>query len=227
MVFKRYAMLLLITLYLIAGISIFSKGGAVQAASVRQGDRGEVVRTIQTKLKNWGYYKGQVDSIFGSQTRAAVISFQAKNGLTQDGIVGPKTATAMGISLQGSNSNASANSGDGDVYMLARVIYGEARGEPYVGQVAVGAVVLNRVRSPEFPNSISGVAYQPGAFDVVADGQINLAPDETSLRAARDAMNGWDPTNGCLYYYNPRTATNKWMLSRPVHLAIGRHSFCL
>lgn len=195
---------------------------SAEAATVRQGSTGATVRQIQQKLKNWGYYKGSVDGIFGSQTRAAVVYFQQKNGLTVDGIVGKQTAAAMGISL---SSNTSSNSSN--VYLLARAVYGEARGEPYVGQVAIAAVILNRVKSPEFPNTISGVIYQRGAFTVVSDGQINLTPNDTAIRAAQDAMNGWDPTYGCLFYYNPNTATNAWIRQKTVHLSIGRHVFCL
>lgn len=195
---------------------------AAEAASVSYGARGDDVRKIQQALKNWGYYKGSVDGVFGSGTLSAVKEFQRKNGLTVDGIVGPKTAAALGIALSGGETGGTT----GNVYLLARIIYGEARGEPYKGQVAIGAVVLNRVRSASFPNTIAGVIYQRGAFDAVSDGQINLAPDATAVRAARDALNGWDPTNGCLFYYNPRTATSKWMLSRPVLLMIGNHAFC-
>lgn len=194
-----------------------------EAATVyKQGSTGQVVKTIQTKLKNWGYYTGSVDGIFGSKTTAAVKSFQKKNGLTVDGVVGSKTAAAMGITLSGTSSSTS-----GDSYLLARLIYAEARGEPYTGQVAVGAVVLNRVKSSSFPNTVSGVIYQAGAFDVVSDGQINLTPNSTAIRAAQDAMNGWDPTYGCLFYYNPKTATSKWMKAKTVHLTIGNHVFCL
>ncbi len=195
------------------------------AAGVGYGARGEDVIKIQKRLKQWGYYNGSVDGIFGSGTLAAVKSFQRKNGLTADGIVGKKTAAAMGITLSSGSTQASGGT-SGEVWLLARVIYGEGRGEPYKGQVAIGAVVLNRVRSASFPNTIAGVIYQRGAFDAVSDGQINLAPDENAVRAARDAMNGWDPTGGCLYYYNPATATSRWMLSRPVRLRIGRHAFC-
>ena len=194
-----------------------------EAATVyKQGSTGQVVKTIQTKLKNWGDYTGSVDGIFGSKTTAAVKSFQKKNGLTADGVVGSKTAAAMGITLSGTSSSTS-----GDSYLLARLIYAEARGEPYTGQVAVGAVVLNRVKSSSFPNTVSGVIYQAGAFDVVSDGQINLTPNSTAIRAAQDAMNGWDPTYGCLFYYNPKTATSKWMKAKTVHLTIGNHVFCL
>ena len=151
--------------------------------------------------------------------------FQRKNGLTQDGIIGPATAAKMGLQLAGS-SGSSGNKYEGDVNLLARVVYGEARGEPYRGKVAVAAVVLNRVRSASFPNTMSGVVYQKGAFSIVADGQINLTPDSDSIRAARDALNGVDPTSGCLYYYNPAKTTNQWMLSRPIMVRIGRHVFC-
>ena len=200
------------------------------AASLRNGSRGDDVIALQKKLKNWGYYTGNVDGIFGSGTEQAVKYFQRKNGLTADGIVGPATAKALGLTLSGGSSGGSSSAGtsssSGDVYLLARCVSGVARGEPYKGQVAVAAVILNRVKSSSFPNTIAGVIYQSGAFSVVADGQINLTPDNTAIKAARDAMNGWDPTGGCLYYYNPAKTSNKWMLSRPVALRIGEHSFC-
>ncbi len=177
------------------------------------------IKTIQQKLKNWGYYTGKVDGINGPKTIAAVKLFQRKNGLTVDGIVGTKTAAAMGISLGSTNKNS-------DLYLLAKTIHAEARGEPYTGQVAVGAVILNRVKSSKFPNSVSGVVYQRGAFTAVADGQINLEPNQSAYNAARDAINGWDPTYGCLYYYNPATATSAWIWSLKVTVTIGKHSFC-
>ena len=189
----------------------------------RFGSSGSEVRNIQTKLKNWGYYTGSVDGVYGSRTVAAVKSFQRNNGLTADGIAGTKTLAAMGISSGGS-SNTGTNSANID--LLARAIHGEARGEPYTGMVAVGAVILNRVDSPNFPSTVAGVVYQKGAFDAVSDGQINLTPNEQSYNAARDAMNGWDPTGGAIYYFNPATATNKWIWSRPLTITIGKHRFC-
>ena len=180
---------------------------------------------MQQKLENWGYYSGSVDGIFGSGTESAVKMFQRTNGLTADGIVGSATAAALGMTLTGGTSSGGSSTSS-DLNLLARVVYGEARGEEYVGQVAVAAVVLNRVKSSSFPNTIAGVVYQAGAFDCVADGQINLSPDSTAMKAAQDALNGWDPTYGCLFYYNPRTATSAWMLSRPVKLVIGEHNFC-
>ncbi|NLL55996.1 MAG: spore cortex-lytic enzyme [Clostridiales bacterium] len=191
------------------------------ATLLRQGSTGAKVREMQTKLKRWGYYTGNVDGIFGSRTAQAVRYFQRVNKLSVDGIVGKQTAAALGMSLSGGSSSSS-----GDVYLLARLVYGEARGEPYTGQVAIAAVALNRVRNSSFPNTISGVIYQPGAFTVVADGQINLTPNDTAMRAAKDAMNGWDPTYGCLFYYNPRTATNAWIRQKPIKLTIGKHVFC-
>ena len=181
-------------------------------------------KVIQQKLKRWGYYTGSVDGIYGSKTREAVKYFQRKNGLSVDGIVGPKTAAALGMTLSGSSSSNSSYSSS-DLYLLAKCIYAEARGEPYIGQVAIGAVVLNRVESSSFPNTIAGVIYQPYAFTAVSDGQINLEPNDTAYKAARDALNGWDPTNGCIYYYNPSTATSAWIWSRPIMLSIGRHNF--
>ncbi len=208
--------------------NVFFRNSDVFALS-KYGSRGEEVRTIQTKLKRWGYYDGNVDGIYGSQTLAAVKKFQQKNGLTVDGIAGTKTLQAMGIynsSSNSSSSNSSSSTNSSDLNLLSRLVYGEARGEPYTGQVAVAAVVLNRVRSSSFPNTVSGVIYQSGAFDVVSDGQINLTPNETAKKAAQDALNGWDPTNGAIYYFNPATATNKWIWSRPMTVTIGKHRFC-
>ncbi|MDO4564446.1 MAG: spore cortex-lytic enzyme [Clostridia bacterium] len=197
---------------------------SVSEGVLKRGSTGDEVKTLQRKLKQWGYYTGVVDGIFGSGTENAVKYFQRTNGLAVDGIVGTQTAKALGMTLSSSQTTASSNSSD--VYLLAQCVYGEARGEPYKGQVAVASVVLNRVKSSKFPNSIAGVIYQSGAFDAVSDGQIYLTPNETAIKAAKDAMNGWDPTGGCIYYYNPATATSKWMLSRPVSLTIGRHAFC-
>jgi len=177
------------------------------------------VKTVQTKLKNWGYYTGTVDGIYGTKTKTAVVRFQKNNGLTADGIVGTNTARALGMSLTTQTSN--------NVYLLAKCIYAEARGEPYKGQVAVGAVILNRVDSSSFPNSIYGVIYQPYAFTCVSDGQINLSPDSNAYSAANDAMNGWDPSYGALYYYNPNTATSSWIWSKKILVTIGKHNFAL
>ena len=190
----------------------------------RYGSRGNEVTQIQTKLKNWGYYNGSVDGVYGSRTLSAVKRFQSRNGLSADGIAGPATLAAMGIQ---SSSSASAGSDSNNLNLLARIIHGEARGEPYNGMVAVGAVVLNRVSNPNFPSTVAGVIYQKGAFDAVSDGQINLAPSTQSYNAARDALNGWDPTGGAIYYFNPVTATNKWIWSRPHAITIGKHRFCM
>lgn len=210
--------------------NVFFRNNELLALS-KYGSRGEEVRTIQTKLKRWGYYKGNVDGIYGSQTLEAVKYFQRKNGLTVDGIAGTKTLQAMGIynssgNSSGSSSNSSSSTNSNDLNLLSRLVYGEARGEPYTGQVAVAAVVLNRVKHSSFPNTIAGVIYQKGAFDVVSDGQINLTPNDTAKKAAQDALNGWDPTNGAIYYFNPSTATNKWIWSRPMTVTIGKHRFC-
>ncbi len=197
----------------------------VHAATYKQGSTGTTVKTIQKKLKNWGYYKGSVDGIFGKQTKEAVKSFQKKNGLTVDGIVGKKTLSALGISS--SSSSVTSNYSNADINLLAKLIYGEARGESYTGQVAVGAVVMNRIKSSSFPNTMSGVIYQRYAFTAVDDGQINLTPNDTARRAAIDAMNGWDPTYGAIYYYNPATATSSWIFSRQTTVTIGRHVFAV
>ena len=219
---------ILIVFCIILGIGILSYGiikkyEAVDVLS-KYGSRGSEVTQIQTKLKRWGYYTGSVDGIFGSKTLQAVKLFQKKNGLTVDGIAGTQTLNAMGIMQTSSSTSSSSNSNDTN--LLARLIYGEARGESYTGQVAVGAVVLNRVKSSSFPNTIAGVIYQAGAFDAVSDGQINLTPDSTAKKAASDAMNGWDPSYGAIYYFNPSTATNKWIWSRPLTVTIGKHRFC-
>lgn len=201
-----------------------------EAATVKMGSSGATVRTIQTKLKRWGYYTGSIDGIFGAKTKAAVQYFQRRNGLTADGIVGSATAKAMGVTLSGTASSGGTTSSgklsNSDLYLLSCCVYGEARGESYTGKVAVAAVILNRVKSSAFPNSISGVIYQAGAFTCVSDGQINMGTNDECTRAAQDAMNGWDPTGGAIYYFNPATATSKWIWSRPQLVTIGKHIFC-
>lgn len=196
------------------------------AAVVAWGSRGEQVRLIQQKLKNWGYFTGSVDGVFGRETYDAVIWFQRQNGLTVDGRVGSATAAAMGISLTSGSISAGTHR-EKEIELLSRLVNGEARGEPYIGQVAVAAVVLNRVRHDAFPDTISGVIFQTGAFDAVWDGQFDLEPTASCIRAARDALNGWDPTGGCIYYYNPVTATNRWIRTRAVQLTIGKHAFAI
>ncbi|MBR6096348.1 MAG: spore cortex-lytic enzyme [Oscillospiraceae bacterium] len=191
------------------------------AVTYQRGSSGGTVKEIQTKLQNWGYYSGAIDGVYGSQTEAAVRHFQEKNGLTVDGKAGPKTLAALGI-----QSATAAQSDAGDVKLLARLISAEARGEPYSGQVAVGAVVLNRMKHPSFPGTMSGVIYQSGAFSCLADGQFNQPVADSAYRAARDALNGWDPSGGAIYYFNPATATSSWIWSRPLLVIIGKHRFC-
>lgn len=194
----------------------------VSAASYRRGSSGDTVRTIQQKLKRWGYYDGTVDGIYGSGTEKAVRLFQKKNGLTQDGVCGSATLRALGINTGTSSADAGRND---DLYLLAKMISAEARGEPYVGQVAVGAVILNRVRHPSFPNTIAGVLYQPGAFTALSDGQFYQEPEPQCRRAAQDALNGWDPSGGAIYYYNPEKSTSSWIFSRETIAVIGKHIF--
>ena len=222
---KKIIGFIAVMLLVISFIVVLAMKNTEVLALSKYGSRGSEVRTIQDKLKRWGYYTGSVDGIYGSQTVSAVKKFQQKNGLTVDGIAGTKTLNAMGIMTSSSSSGSSSNNSS-NVNLLARAIYGEARGEPYTGQVAVGAVILNRVKSSKFPNTIAGVIYQSGAFDAVSDGQINLNPDSTSKKAAQDALNGWDPSYGAIYYFNPSTATNKWIWSRPLTVTIGKHRFC-
>lgn len=230
---KKTAFLILITVFIVFiilnQVQISDTLNKSIAALSGYGSSGDEVRNIQKRLSNWGYYDGPIDGMYGYQTYSAVKKFQEKNGLTVDGIAGPQTLAALGLPTgqQTGSKNDSGSSDSKDLNLLARVIHGEARGEPYVGQVAIGAVVLNRVRDSRFPNTIAGVIYQPGAFDAVYDGQINLEPDATAYNAARDALNGWDPTYGCVYYYNPATATSSWIWSRKIVLKIGKHNFAV
>ncbi len=217
--YKVWQVLVIVLINLLIITLVFS--ASAQALS-KMGSTGKEVREIQTKLKQWGYYTGSVDGIFGTRTRNAVKYFQRKNGLTVDGIAGPATLAAMGIRSSQNDTGYSTN----DFNLLARLISAEARGEPYVGQVAVGAVVLNRVSHASFPNSISGVIYQSGAFTCLNDGQFWKEVADSSYKAARDALNGWDPSGGAIYYYNPVTSTNNWIFSRPTITVIGKHRFC-
>ena len=211
---------------------------AVETAILKQGSSGGEVKEVQRRLKLWGYYNGSVDGVFGAGTRKAVIAFQKKNGLTADGVVGKSTYKALGMTksyeILANSSNGSSASTTGlngfsssEVYLLAKTIYAEGRGEPYTGQVAIGAVIINRIRSADFPNTISGVVYQKHAFTAVSDGQINLTPNDTAMKAARDAINGWDPTGGALYYYNPAVATSAWIFDRQTVTVIGKHVFAI
>ena len=221
---KKMFIILFILSFIFIVYNVFFRGDGTLALS-KYGSRGSEVTQIQTKLKRWGYYTGNIDGIYGSQTLAAVKYFQRKNGLKVDGIAGTKTLQTMGIYTSSSSSSSSANNSS-NLNLLARLVYGEARGEPYTGQVAVAAVVLNRVKSSSFPNTVSGVIYQAGAFSVVSVGQINLTPNQTAYNAARDALNGWDPSYGSIYYFNPNTATSSWIWSRPHVITIGNHRFC-
>ncbi len=196
-----------------------------QADMLTLGSRGERVALVQQRLKEWGFYSGTVDGVFGRGTYRAVVAFQRRHGLGADGRIGSATAKALGISLTGELTAELYR--ESELSILARLVSGEARGEPYIGQVAVAAVVLNRVRSDHFPDTVAGVIFQSGAFDAVWDGQFDMAPTDSALRAARDAMNGWDPTGGCTYYYNPATATNEWIWTRQVQLTIGQHAFAI
>ena len=218
---------LMLALAVIFALNIFIIALAQNASAdlYKKGSSGDVVTEIQTRLKNWGYYDGAVDGVYGSRTEAAVRWFQQKNGLSADGQTGNQTLAALGISPSGGGGGTTQTE-SGDLYLLARLISAEARGEPYVGQVAVGAVVLNRVDHPSFPNSISGVIYQPGAFSCLDDGQFDEPVAESAYRAAQEALNGSDPCYGAIYYFNPATATSRWIWSRPLIVQIGSHRFC-
>ncbi len=219
---RRKLCLALVVIFAV-NILIISLVQYAGAATYKKGSSGSVVKQIQTTLKNQGFYNGAVDGVYGSATEAAVKRYQQRFGLKADGMAGPQTLAYMGIS---SSQSSASNSGSGDVALLARLISAEARGEPYVGQVAVGAVVLNRMEHPSFPNTMSGVIYQSGAFTCIDDGQFNEPVADSAYKAARDAMNGWDPSGGAIYYFNPSTATSKWIWSRPLITVIGKHRFC-
>lgn len=225
-----WGILLLLCLCMTGWLADYAANGrAVPTVSlVSWGTSGPLVRETQQRLQSLGYYNGPVDGIFGTQTYEAIIAFQEANGLAVDGIAGAATLSAMGIPVGSGTSGVGEtilSDLEEDLFLLASIIHGEARGEPYEGQVAVGAVVLNRVASEDFPNTIAEVIYQRGAFDAVADSQFYLTPNETALQAAQDALNGWDPTNGALYYWNPATATSRWIWSIPITTSIGRHVF--
>ncbi|WP_039656627.1 spore cortex-lytic enzyme [Clostridium tyrobutyricum] len=226
--FRKAIILVLVILVTYIGNSIFIApyNNAVQAIAYYYGSKGNAVGTIQKKLKSWGYYNGSIDSVYGYQTFTAVKYFQSKNGLKVDGVAGDATLKALGINTASSNSSSQSSGSSQDELLLARIINGEARGEPYEGQVAVGSVILNRTRDPRFPSSIAGVVYQPGAFTAIVDGQIHANLEQNSINAARDALNGWDPSGGAVYYFNPATATSNWIWSRPLIKVIGKHRFC-
>lgn len=223
---KRKSVIISAAICLVAAIiAAFSGLTVAKAANIVKGDTTANIKVVQTRLATLGYYTYKVDGIWGSRTKKAVKKFQRDYGLTADGIVGARTEKALKITLTGKSSRSKNTVSSANLDLLAKCVYAEARGEPYTGQVAIAAVVLNRVKSSSFPNTVSGVIYQKNAFTCVSDGQINLTPNASAYSAAKDALNGWDPTNGCLYYYNPATATSKWIWSLKVELKIGKHSF--
>lgn len=243
---SRYAVAILL-IGVLAAAGMWLKPDAAESFSdqiIRYGSSGSDVYELQGRLQYLDYYRGKVDGSFGWQTDRAVRDFQYKFGMKVDGVVGPKTKLMLWKATQNWRPGAATGGGGGgttswtppyvasssfseqDIAMMARAVYGEARGEPYVGQVAVAAVIINRVKSASFPNTVSGVIFQPGAFTAVADGQIWLTPNDTSYKAVRDAINGWDPSGGAIYYFNPDTATSAWIWSRPQIKKIGRHIFC-
>lgn len=231
-IIKRQVVFLMVILFFVMFLMGSYQEVIAKEKVIYYGSDPDAVGKVQRKLKDWGYYGGGIDGYFGYKTELAVKKFQKKNGLSVDGVCGPNTLDALGLgnlidrSSGGSTKSKSAGGKSNESYLLAQCVNGEARGESYVGMVAVASVILNRVSSSKFPNSISGVIYQPGAFDAVSDGQIYLTPSNTAIKAANDAMAGWDPSGGAIYYYNPSTSTNKWILSRPVITQIGDHVFC-
>jgi N-acetylmuramoyl-L-alanine amidase len=228
---KKLIKIVAFCLILVFSVTVLGQGQQYfvsTAQSLKIGDKGQDVKDMQQELKNWGYYEGKTDGIFDSNTFASVLRYQRTYGLNADGIADENTLLTMGLGHIVETGQAyAATKETANVQLIARAINGEARGEPFEGQVAVGAVILNRVKNSKFPKTIAGVIYQPGAFTAVADGQIDVPidPKSTVVKAARDALAGWDPTTGCLYYWNPATATSKWIWSRKVQLKIGKHWF--
>ncbi|MBW3110967.1 MULTISPECIES: spore cortex-lytic enzyme [Bacillaceae] len=228
-----------ITILFISALFFVGSGQQVEVNAfssqvIQRGATGEDVIELQSRLKYIGFYTSKVDGVFGYNTYWAVRIFQDEFGLPVDGVVGPKTKEKLvkatvydkGDSTGGGSSNVPNGFSQNDIQLMANAVYGESRGESYTGQVAVAAVILNRVRSASFPNTVAGVIYEPGAFTAVADGQINLTPNETAKKAVLDAVNGWDPSDGAIYYFNPDTATSSWIWSRPQIKQIGKHIFC-
>ncbi|MBM7616072.1 spore cortex-lytic enzyme [Alkaliphilus hydrothermalis] len=223
---KKYVLVLTVAFSLVLVVGLYING--LSAQNLSWGSRGEEVREVQSRLKRWGYMDGAVDGIYGADTYNGVIKFQRNNGLTADGVVGPSTRKALGISSKTTAPSDSVSRGvsrSDDINLLARIIHAEAKGEPYEGKVAVGAVILNRIESASFPNTLAGVVYQAGAFEPVMNGTINQPANDEAYKAARDALNGWDPTSGALYFWNPATATSKWIWSRKITLRIGDHVY--
>lgn len=216
---KKKSLQIFILTSIIAFISLFGMLISGNLKDYNYNADGIRNRIIQAKLSSLGYYTAEINGKYDSNTITAVKNFQSDNNLTLTGSVDDATSVALGVS----NSEQTNN----DLYLLAKLIHSEARGEPYTGQVAVGAVVLNRVNDAGFPNTLQGVIYQPWAFTALHDGQFELEPNSTSYQAAQDALNGWDPTYGCLYYYNPATATSSWIWSRTTVVTIGNHVFAI
>lgn len=185
------------------------------APLLKPGSENGDVWDLQYRLKTLDFYTQPLDGKYGSNTKSAVTRFQKEYGMPADGITGAQTWRQL--------KKYTLNQSEMDI--MAKVIYSEARGEPYKGQVAVGAVVMNRIQSSEFPNDIQGVVFQKSAFTAVDDGQYWLTPNRTAYLAAMDAVRGWDPTYESLYYFNPKTATSKWIWSRPQTVQIGHHIF--
>lgn len=217
---------------ILAAVVTFAFLSAQAAVVLEVGSSGANVVKVQKRLIQYDYMDGVADGKYGASTQAAVRLFQRRNGLNVDGKVGPSTAAALGVTLTSSgggtktaSTSTTASVTSSDHRLLAKLVYAEARGEPYKGQVAVAAVVLNRVRSSKFPNTISGVIYQKNQFSVVSNGSINRTPNSSAIRAARDAMNGWDPTGGCLFFYNPSGTSDQWIRTRNIKTVIGRHYF--
>lgn len=222
---KRIWQIVIIILLNLLVIAFFNTGAKSEASALSKiGSRGTEVKQVQTKLKSLGFYRYTVDGIYGVSTSAAVKRFQKSRGITADGVSGSKTLLYLGVAK--TKTAGKSTSSKSNLNLLARVVSAESRGEPYKGQVAVAAVILNRTSHPSFPDTVAGVVYRPGAFTCMTDGQFNVAIDSGAYKAAQAALNGWDPSGGAIYYYNPKTAVNNWIRSRPVIVTIGGHVFC-
>lgn len=223
--------LFIFAVVLAAGLIIWRGDGAFgQNQTLYWGSSGPNVTKVQALLNRWGYYNGPIDGYYSGKTFEAVKNFQRKNGLAVDGVVGPNTWGALGYpavrqSVPTTGGTSRGVSDRSNVYLLAQVIEGEAADEPYEGKVAVGAVIVNRMQSGSFPTSLPGVIFQPGAFESVSNGQYTRQVSTESLRAAQEALSGWDPSGGALFFWNPFKPVSSWIWSRSLVTQIGRHVF--
>lgn len=196
--------------------------GKAQPVYSARGSQGAEVEAIQRVLSDWGLFNAEITGYYGEKTEEAIIRFQRIKGLAQTGVADKATLQLLGVTIGQIPAATEAN-----VNLLARIISAEGRGEPYIGQVAIGAVIMNRIQHPSFPDTLAGIIYENGAFTAITDGQFNEPVAESAYSAARDALSGWDPTGGCIYYYNPAKTNDSFIKSRTVYKVIGAHYFCV